>query len=381
MDEPPLSDANRSSLTLLRERLARLDDHRQAGTIKHQLADVLGCALCAMICGFGDFCAMATFTRYRLDWLRHFLPLENGAPSHDTFRNVFMAIDADQFAAVLTEWCSVLAGKHVAIDGKALRGTFDRDAGKCLVHLLRAWVDDVSLSVGQVACAHKRNEIEAIPRLLDSLQLQGATVTIDAAGCQSAIAEQIDTADAHYILALKGNQGRAHDTVRKHLLSFERPADAGTEECAHGRYEKRECWVEDDLSFFGKSWKWQGITCVARIRRETCRPGARGTDSAEATVEEHYYLCSVAPDAETILSTVRRHWGIENRCHWTLDVVFGDDACSVRDGNAARNLSTLRDMAMHMLRKHPDAGTLPNKRQRALLDPNFRAEVVSNFHA
>ena len=213
------------------------------------------------------------------------------------------------------------------------------------------------------------------------LQLKGATVTIDAAGCQSAIAEQIDEAGANYILALKGNQGLAHDTVRKHLNSLGRPADAGTEECAHGRYEKRECWVEDDLSFFGKSWKWQGITCVARIRRETCRPGARGADSAEASVEEHYYLCSAPPDAETIMSTVRRHWRIENRCHWTLDVVFGDDACSVRDGNAARNLSSLRDMAMHMLRKHHDKGTLPNKRQRAVLDPNFRAEVVANFHA
>ena len=134
MDEPLLSDANRSFLPsflpLLRERLARIDDHRQAGTIKHQQVDVLGCALCAMVCGFGDFCAMATFARYRLGWLRHFLPLANGAPSHDTFRNVFMAVDADRLTAVLCEWCSVLAGK-------------------CLVHLLRTWVDDMSLSVGR----------------------------------------------------------------------------------------------------------------------------------------------------------------------------------------------------------------------------------------
>ena len=161
MDEPPPSETNLSSLALLRQRLSRIDDHRQAGTIKHQLGDILGCALCAMICGFGDFCAMATFACYRLDWLRHFLPLANGTPSHDTFRNVFMAVDADRLAAVLSGWCLVLAGKHVAIDGKAMRGTFERDASKYLVHLLRAWVDDMSLGAGQVACAHKRNEIEA----------------------------------------------------------------------------------------------------------------------------------------------------------------------------------------------------------------------------
>jgi predicted transposase YbfD/YdcC len=381
MDELPLSDTHRSSLNHLRERFEALRDLRQPGKVRHALCDVLGCALCAVICGFENFSAMATFSAYRLDWLREFLPLENGAPSHDVFRNVFLMIKGDELAAVLTEWSGELSGQHVSIDGKAMRGSYDAQSGKCLVHLLRAWVDERSLCVGQVACAEKSNEIEAIPRLLDTLELRGATVTIDAAGCQTAIAEQIHEAGATYILALKGNQGQAHRTVEDHFESLQRPSDALTEECGHGRYEKRECWVESDLSFFGKSWKWHGITCVARIRRESCRKQSRGTDGAEASVENHYYLCSVPPAPEAILATVRRHWGIENRCHWTLDVLFEDDQRRVQDPNAARNLSTLCDMAIHLLRSHPSKGTIPHKKQRAVLDPNFRAEIISNFHA
>lgn len=380
MDEPPLSQENLISLNRLRERLAQLPDSRLAGTVKHPLADVLGCALCAMVAGFEDFSAMAMFARHRLGWLRQFLPLKNGAPSHDTFRYVFMGLKAQAFSEILSEWSSGLAGRQVAIDGKASRGTYERASGKCAVHLLRAWVDDTSLSVGQAACDGKSNEIEAIPRLLDSLQLQGAKVTIDAMGCQRAIAERLDKAGADYILALKGNQGRAHKTVQTHFANIELPAGACTEEYAHGRYEKRECWVESDLSFFAKSWKWSGLTCVARIRRETCRPGSAGADGREATLENHYYLCSVTPDADAILCAVRAHWGIENRCHWTLDVIFGEDECPVRDSIAARNLSTLRDMALHLLRSHPKKASLAKKRQEASLDSNFRAEVISNFH-
>lgn len=381
MDEPTLTEENRLALNRLRDRLAWLPDQRLAGSIKHSLADVIGCALCAMVAGFEDFSAMALFTRHRLGWLRQFLPLENGAPSHDTFRYVFMGLAPEALVAVLAEWSSGLAGRQVSIDGKASRGTYDRQSGQCALHLLRAWVDAASLSVGQVACECKSNEIEAIPRLLDSLRLEGALVTIDAMGCQTQVARRIDQAGGRYILALKGNQGQAHAVVKKHFTQLNIPAAARTEEHSHGRYEKRECWVQSDLSFFGKSWKWQGLTCVARIRRETCRPGGSGADGREATVEDHYYLCSTQPDAKAILAAVRAHWGIENRCHWALDVVFGEDDSPLRDLTAARNLSTLRDMALHLLRSHPKKASVAKKRQEASLDSNFRAEVFSIFHA
>lgn len=381
MEEPPLTRENLLALHRLRERLAALPDQREPGCVKHSLADVLGCALSAMICGFDDFSSMARFTRLRLDWLRQFLPLKHGALSHDTFRYVFLGLKADAFAALLAEWSGTLAGRQVAIDGKASRGTFQRDRGKCALHLLRAWVDDTSLSAGQVACADKSNEIEAIPRLLASLELKGATVSIDAMGCQIAIAQQIDEVGGRYLLALKANQREAHKAARRHFARLERPADTSSEERGHGRSEKRECWVESDLTYFGKSWQWEGLTCVARIQRETCRPGASGADGRETTVEDHYYLCSVPAEASTILAAVRAHWGIENRCDWTLDVVFHEDDSPVRDANAARNLSTLREMTLHMLRSHPKKASLVKKRQEASLDSNFRAEIISNFHA
>lgn len=381
MNEPPLSEIHKSALNQLRDQFSTLEDQRQAGKVSHCLADILISALCAMICGCDDFCAMATFAKHRLSWLREFLPLENGAPSHDTFRNVFLMIKPREFARVFSPWLESLVGEHVSIDGKAIRSSYDPEQRKCLVHLLRAWIDERSLCAGQVACQEKSNEIEAIPRLLDLLHLEGATVSIDAAGCQTAIAEQIDNAGASYVLGLKGNQGQAHKVVSQHFGDNPEPSHAMTEEMAHGRYEKRECWVQENLSFFGKSWKWQGITCVAHIRRETCRPASRGTDGAEATVEDHYYLCSTPPDADTILATVRNHWGIENRCHWTLDVVFGEDANLVRDKTAAQNLSILRNQAIHLLRSHPSKASLPKKRLQAILDPNFRAEIISKVHA
>lgn len=226
------------------------------------------------------------------------------------------------------------------------------------------------------------SQIEAIPRLLDSLRLEGATVTIDAAGCQTAVAARIDEAGASYVLALKANHPRALAAVSSHFDSApENLLRHSTEERSHGRYEKRECSVQPDLSWFGKSWKWQGIKCVARLRRTTVRHGCSGADGREAVVEDHCFLCSVEPDAVRLAALVRGHWGIENRCHWTLDVTFGEDLCGTRDATASRNLSSMREMAVAMLRAHPSKKTLPLKQQQAALDPDFRLALLAYFHA
>lgn len=381
MDEIPLSEAHRKSLNKLRDEFASITDPRQGGKVHHPLPAVVLSGLCAIFCGCDDYCSMARFAGYRLDWLREWLPLKEKAPSHDTFRNVFMMIDPDEFVAALSRWLGPVGKSHLAIDGKAIRSSYDSEHGKCLVHLVRAWVDERSLCAGQVACETKSNEIEAIPRLLEALELEGATVTIDAAGCQTAIAEQIDDAGGSYVLTLKANQAQAYNTVKEHFETAQDLSYTMTEELSHGRYEKRECWVEGDLKFFHKSWKWQGLSCVAHIRRETCRPSSRGSDGREATVEDHYYLCSTLPNAENILALVRGHWGIENRCHWTLDVVFGEDASPIRDQVATRNLSTMREVAIHLLRSHPSKDSLRQKRLRAMLDPNFRAEIITKVHA
>lgn len=375
--DPPYDPS--AALERLRQAFASVPDCRQPGKIDHRLDEILTGSLCSMLCGFCHYTSIAEFFRLQIDWLRGFLVLENGFPSHDVIRNSFMAVKPEALVEILASWAGSLEGVHVAIDGKVQRSAL---AAGGAVHVLRAWINELSLSAGQAACAAKSNELEAIPRLLASLQLKGATVTIDAAGCQTAIAAQIDEAEGTYVLALKANQPQAHQAVTRHLDSS--PPGLRhhvTEERSHGRYEKREYTIQGDLSWFDKSWKWQGLRSVARVRRTTVRPGASGADGREATVEDQYYLCSIKADPKLLADLVRGHWGIENRCHWTLDVTFGEDLCGTRDATASRNLSTLREMAIGLLRSHPSKKTLPLKQQQATLDPNFRLRLLENFHA
>jgi predicted transposase YbfD/YdcC len=371
------------ALQALRARFSRLPDPRQAGKVLYRLDEVLLIAFCSTLCDGESYLDMEDFARSQLAWLRTFLPLEHGAPSHDVFRNVLMGIAPQALLEVLTSWCGDLSGKHIAIDGKALRGTHSAEAGRYLVHLLRAWVDDYHLSAAQVVCEEKSNEIEAIPRLLGSLQLQGATLTIDAMGTQGHIAEQIVEAGADYVLALKGNQPSALQAVSAHFKEAESASlmaplhrKSVSLELSHGRCEKREYTITEDLSWYHKSWKWAGLQSVAQVRREVQR------DYDGPPVEEvHYFLCSFKADVERLASLVRGHWSVENRCHWVLDVTFGEDHCQVRDRNAAHNLTILREMVISTLHRHPAKISLRRKRKLASLDPDFRLQILALLHA
>lgn len=374
---------SQDALQALRAKFSRLPDPRQAGKVLHRLDEVLLIAFCSTLCDGESYLDMEDFAQSQLVWLRTFLPLEHGAPSHDVFRNVLMGIAPQALLEVLTSWCGDLKGKHIAIDGKALRGTHSAEAGRYLVHLLRAWVDDYHLSAAQVVCEEKSNEIEAIPRLLGSLQLQGATVTIDAMGTQGPIAEQIIEAGADYVLALKANQPSALQAVSAHFKEAEsvdlkslRQRKSVTLELSHGRCEKREYTIVEDLSWYHKSWKWAGLQSVAQVRREVQR------DYEGPPVEEvHYFLCSFKADVERLASLVRGHWSVENRCHWVLDVTFGEDHCQVRDRNAAHNLTILREMVISTLHRHPAKISLRRKRKLASLDPDFRLQILALLHA
>lgn len=366
------------SLRRLQSLFAALPDARQPGKVAYPLDEVLMMALCAMLSDCGDFTEMEVFAETQRPWLATFLPLANGTPSHDVFRNVFMALAPDTLMAILNAWASELGGQHIAIDGKALRGSRDSASGRSHLHIVRAWVDARSLSAGQVTCAEKSNEVEAIPRLLDSLVLAGAVVTIDAAGTQCAIAEQIHEAGADYVLALKANQKHALAAVEAWF------ADAPevdvqrvvTLEHKHGRCERREHSISSNLTWFHKSWKWPGLRSVAMVKRIV----QRGTTGRPVT-EVHYYLCTIAPDADRLAELVRGHWSVENRCHWVLDVVFGEDHSQVRDRTAAHNLSILREMALKALRDEPSKGSLRSKRKRAALDPAFRLNLLLALQA
>lgn len=385
---PPAPASDLSSLRRLRERLAQVPDTRQPGKVLHRLDEVLFSALCALLCDAGSFTDMEDFAQSQLEWLRGFLPLKHGAPSHDVFRNVFMQVKPAAVLDILREWCGPLDGQHLAIDGKTLRGTYDQESGRHLVHLVRAWVDERSLSAGQVLCAQKSNEIEAIPRLLAALELRGATVTIDAIGTQPPIAEQIHEAGADYVLALKANQKGALQAATQAFAHTapQPPAAASsssakrlqkqTLELSHGRCEKREYELLDDISWFDKSWKWPGLQAVGRVRREVQR-----SHEDPPLVQEHYFLCSFAGEVERFASLVRGHWSVENRCHWVLDVTFGEDHHQLRGQTAAHNLSIFREMTLKLLRDHPAKLSLRRKRRRAALDPIFRLQLLASLHA
>lgn len=385
---PSPTDHQLSILLRLRDYFARVPDTRQRGKVLHRLDEVLLSAFCSILCDGESYTDMEDFAETQLPWLRGFLTLEHGAPSHDVFRNVFMMVRPQAVLDIFTGWCGPLAGLQVAIDGKTLRGARDAESGRQMVHLLRAWVDERSLSAGQVLCAEKSNEIETIPRLLRSLELCGATVTIDAIGTQTAIAAQIHEAGADYVLALKANQGCAHQAIAAAFgdtspMTPELPATppSGAQFCetlelSHGRCEKREYQLLGKLDWFAKSWKWAGLQAVGKVRREV----QRGRDGPPL-VEVHYFLCSFKDDVRRFASLVRGHWSVENRCHWVLDVTFGEDHCQVRDRTAAHNFSLLRELAIKTLRDHPDKLSLRRKRRRAALVPDYRLQILGLLHA
>lgn len=402
----PAANPPVTPLELLRARFATIPDPRQPGRVQHRLDEVLMIALCSMLSDNDAFTDMETFANTQLSWLRTFLSLPHGPPSHDVFRNVFIALRPRAMLDILADWCGDLAGRQIKIDGKALRGTATSATTKQeMVHILRAWVSETGISAGHVVCREKSNELDALPRLLEKLELKGALVSIDAMGTHPPIAEQIHEAGGDYLLALKANQKEALQAVEARFAQLD--AAAGFDAAAvaagiipgallapglgplapgqsvafsHGRFEQRLCTVLDDLEFFHKSWKWAGLKTVIRLIRTTCRGSKRG----ELSVEIHYYLSSLAADEKRLADHIRAHWGVES-FHHVLDLTFGEDHCQVRERTAAHNLCILREMSAQTLRNHMPKQSIRSKRKRAALDPAFRtgllASISHNFGA
>lgn len=356
---------------------AEVPDPRVVGRTSHGLLDILFLTLCGVICGMDDFEAIEEWGHARLDWLRQFVALPNGIPSHDTLGRVFAALDATQFEACFVRWmsalCPSLEGEIVAIDGKTARGA--RERGEAALHMVSAFVCGHGLTLGQWKTDAKSNEIAAVPELLDGLDLAGATVTFDALHCQKATVEAIRGQGADYVCGLKGNQRTLHDAVKTlfdvtewtHYRTF---ADWGhaAEDTGHGRSERRRC-VALACPARAPFDAWPGLQSVVMV--ESMRQTAN-----QVAAEKRYFVSSLPADAKPLAHAIRSHWEIENRLHWCLDVTFGEDACRARTDHAPQNLNIVRKIAMNLLRLSPVKKTLPKKRLRACLDPAYLAQVL-----
>jgi predicted transposase YbfD/YdcC len=334
--------------------------------------------------------AVETFGRAKLGWLRAFLALPGGIPSHDTFGRVFARLDPDEFRGCFLAWVRAVAGDEaadgvVAIDGKTARRSHDRGTGQAALHLVSAWASASGLVLGQVATADKSNEITAIPALLRLLALEGCTVTIDAMGCQTAIAAQLVGQGADYVLALKDNQPALHEKVRLALADARAAAGTAlaprdldgtrTVSKGHGRLEVRRCWALGDpeyLAYLDPDGAWAGLRSVALVEAERRIGDARSS-------EVRYYLSSLPADAARLERAVRAHWGIENRLHWVLDVAFREDGSRVRTDHAPQNLAILRHLALNLLRRDPSKGSIATKRFRAALDDRHLRAILAQL--
>jgi predicted transposase YbfD/YdcC len=362
------------------ESFQALEDPRQRAKVLYPLDEVLLLVLFGVIAGCECWVEVARFGDRKLDLLRRFRPFKDGTPSHDQLGDIFAALAAGQFQTCFIAWVSGLAGIApgvIAIDGKTLRRSYQEGGAKAPIHMISAWSAGQNLVLGQMKVAEKSNEIAAIPLLLDALTIKGATITIDAMGCQREIAAKIIEKEADYVLALKGNQGTLRDDVE--LLFTEQKVASykdlkvdthQTLEKSHGRIETRIVTATSDIEFLKKTHKWPGLKSIVMIesRRETKEKCER---------EFRFYISSLPANAEKLGDAVRAHWGIENGLHWVMDMVFRDDECRIRKANAPANFATIKHMASNLLRRAPGKDSLRVKRKLAAWDDDYLAGLVT----
>jgi len=338
---------------------ADLKDPRIERTKKHKLIDIVAIAICGVICGADNWIEIAYFGEVKEAWLRQFLELPNGIPSHDTFNTVFARLDAEAFRRSFISWVqtvyTITEGQVVGIDGKSLRHSYDKQAGKETLWLVNAWASQAQLALGQVAVDAKSNEITAIPVLLEVLALKGCIVTIDAMGCQTDIARLIVEKGADYILAVKQNQPILYENVVELFrgaqeVPFQDVPHTYAERVNknHGRVERRRCWAISEtelLNYLRHKSDWTKLQTVFLIEHERYLP------NQEASCERAYFMTSLPNHAAHLLQASRSHWGIENGLHWILDIAFREDDARLRQGFGDQNFAVLRQLALNLLRQ------------------------------
>lgn len=366
----------------LEEHFGELEDYRRQGSVSHLLIDILFITICAVVSGANNLKAVATYARHKQTWLTEILGLKEGIPAYTTFWTVFALLDPGALEKCFLKWVQsklkLKAGSVVAIDGKAQRGTAKKGQPHSFVHIVSAWAAANHLTLGQLKVDGKSNEITAIPQLLDVLDVEGTTVTIDAMGCQKEIAAKIVAKGADYVLAVKGNQGTLVDEVCNYFnqaeaISFEgiKCNAIGTKEMGHGRTEKREIYVTEDIEWLPQKENWENLKSIVMVKSERLLPGQ------PLSSETRYYISSLPTSAVIIGEAIRKHWGIENQAHWILDVAFREDEQKADAGNIAENMSMLRRISLNLLKQEKTAKCgIEIKRQAAGWNNEYLLKVI-----
>lgn len=375
-----------NSLASIEECFGDIHDPRVKGRCDYPLIEIITIAICAVVAGADTWTEIETFGKSKETWLKQFLPMEKGVPSHDTFGDVFRVIDAEEFQRSFMRWVervfTVTGGQVIAMDGKTARRSHDQTIGKDAIHMVSAWASANGITLGQRKVDDKSNEITAIPELLRLLNVTGCIVTIDAMGCQKSIAQAIRDEKADYVLRVKDNQKNLRQDLEDWFVYADQVQFQGmqhdfhkTVNKGHGRIEIRRCWVIADPVAFEHIRHYEGwadLQSIVRVQRERRFP-----DKVEQEVA--YYISSLPPNAQQILKTVRQHWTVENSLHWVLDVTFREDDSRIRTDNSPQNFAVLRHIALNILKRDTSKGSVKQKRYRAALDDAFLLSLLSQI--
>lgn len=352
--------------------------------VRHELINILFMTLCAVLCGANNLKEVAVFVnaKSRAQWFESILDLPNGIPCYVTFWWAFVLLDPQEFQKGFISWMGSMVnaagGKLRAIDGKAMRGTAEKGKPNSFIHMVSMWACEAGVTLGQVQVDEKSNEITAIPKLLEMIDIKGAIISIDAMGTQTAISKKIIEEGGDYVLALKGNQSNLHDEILNYFNQAEAIDFEGIEhtsyhtvENSHGREEKRQVYATSELDWLPQKDEWEGLQSIAMVVSEQIRDG-------KISVERRMYISSLPAEAKEIAYAIRSHWGIENQCHWVLDVAFKEDSLKAKAGNIAENLSAIRKMALALLKQDKKTkGGIELRRKKAGWDEEYLLELMA----
>lgn len=367
-----------NKIALFQELIAKLKDHRRTnkGNIRHSLQEILFLTLSAVVSGCNTWETIAEFGNLKIDWLRKYFPYKHGIPSHDTLGAFFSAFDRKKFADFFMEFTQALAQKDsrvVAIDGKTVRGVASK-FGDAPLHIVSAFCANNRLTLGQETVHEKSNEITAIPALIDLLDLKNCTVTIDAMGCQKAIATKIIEKKGDYILQVKDNQKDLKKQIDKIFSTQKVNNEHITRDTGHGRIEKRTCHVIDNLVFLDQKEDWAGLKSIVKIASEVYH---KKTGKKSESIR--YYITSRAANSKELAADIRSHWAIENNLHWNLDVIFKEDFALKRKGNSSENFNMITKLALGLLDAEKTKNkSKPIKRLIASISDSYR-ELILNL--